>query len=151
MEELEIIHWLTTSLQGLLLLCVVGSVISILFIERLKNLLKWIIKPTVDRTFYDTILDNYLGPFFSKHKIIATFIKVQGLGESVVDGILYLIGTFTVVAFLSSALTALLFYLMDEGFVYSLYLLWLVSTVSMLVWVLIHNMIYFYRLIHRSG
>jgi hypothetical protein len=106
-------------------------------------------RPIIEQGFYNRILNHWLGPFFSKHKIIATFIRLQGLGDAVVDTIACIIGTMLVVAMLSSATTALIISLMNDGFVYSLYLVFLTASMSMLSWILGFNLRFFYKLLHR--
>ena len=149
METSEIINWLVSTVPGMLSLSLLGAILLILLLKQLIKALKCLVKPAVEQAFYDTILNNWLGPFFSKHKIIATFIKIQGLGETVVDSIVHLIGTFAVVALLSSTLTAMLIHVAEQGFVNSVYLTCLLSMALMWTWVLIRSLIYFYRVVNR--
>ncbi len=149
MEITDLLNWLSNTVAGMLCLSLIGAMLLILLLKQLTKALKYFVKPAVEQTFYDTILNKWLGPFFSKHKIISTFIKVQGLGETVVDSIVHLIGTFAVVALLSSTLTAMLLHIAEEGVVYSTYLTCLLSMAMMWTWVLIRSLIYFYRVVHR--
>ena len=149
METIDFFNWLTASVPGMFFLSILGAVLLVVLLKKLTKGLRCMVRPAVEQAFYDTILNKWLGPFFSKHKIIATFIKIQGLGETVVDSIVHLIGTFFVVALLSSTLTAMLLHVLEQGFVYSIYLAWLLSMAMMWTWVLVRSLIYFYRIIHR--
>lgn len=134
---------------GLLFTCAITSLCAILFFLQCVKITKRLFKPAIEAGFYNRILDSWLGPFFSKHKIIATFIRLQGLGGAVVDTIACLIGTMFVVALLSSATTALIIELIQFGTESPLYISFLVSSVSMLTWVLGWNIHFFYKVAHR--
>lgn len=149
MTPQSIAQAITETPEGFAMLCVVCAIISLLFISSISHFLRGIIKPQIEHRFYHKILDHWLGPFYSKYKIIATFIRLQGFGETVVDGIVNIIGTFFIVAFLSSTLTSLGIFIYQYGFHYSLLLLALVCFASMLSWALIHQLIYFHRLTYR--
>ena len=137
------------SSMGLTILCILASVCAIACFQRSLVICTTLFRPIIEQGFYNRILNHWLGPFFSKHKIIATFIRLQGLGDAVVDTIACIIGTMFVVAMLSSATTALIISLINDGFVYSLYLICLTASMSMLSWILGFNMRFFYKLLHR--
>ena len=143
------ITYLTTTTAGMCLLSLFCSVLSILLIKYVTGFFKWLVKPAIERSFYDSILNKWLGPYLSKHKIVATCLKMLGVGDQIVDVIVHIIGTFFIVAFLSSALTASIIDVSQQGFIYSVYLLWLVSMASMLSWMLCHNLVYFYKFTNR--
>ena len=134
---------------GLVLISIIASIGAIIFFIQCIALSNKFIRPAIENSFYNRILNHWLGPFFSKHKIIATFIRLQGLGDAVVDFIAYLMGTFFVVAMLSSACTAFIISLINDGFVYSLYLVFLIASMAMLSWVLGFNLRFLYKLAHR--
>ncbi|NRB39085.1 MAG: hypothetical protein HRU20_11560 [Pseudomonadales bacterium] len=142
-------HFFLQSNSGMWLLTLLVVVIAIGVMGRVQTLATWLIKPAVESAFYNTILRRWLGPLLSKHKIIATFIRIQGLGESIVEAILYLLGTFFVVAFLSSTLTAVVLHVSVQGFIFSVYLLGLVFLAAVFTALLFSNMRYFYKLVHR--
>lgn len=134
---------------GMAWLCLLASLSSIALSQSCKRLFSRMFRPAIAHNFYEHILQKWLGPFLSKHKIIATFIRLQGLGETVVDCIACLIATFFLVAFLSACLTASLISIINNGFIYSAYLLSLISFASMLAFLLIQNLHYFYRVANR--
>lgn len=146
---LDSYHAFAHTTLGLLSICSISSMFAIGFFLRCVTLSKKLIRPAIEQGFYNHILEVWLGPFFSKHKIIATFIKFQGLGDAVVDTIAYIIGTMFVVALLSSASTALMIKVLQNGFNYSLYIVFLVSSISMFTWVLGFNLHFFYKLANR--
>jgi hypothetical protein len=146
---LSFIERYAQDLSGLLVVCIIVSMFAILFFQQCVAISKRFVRPAIEHGFYNRILDTWLGPFLSKHKIIATFIRIQGLGDTVVDAIACISGTFFVVAMLSSATTAFIIEVLANGFHYSLYVVFLVASMSMLTWVLGWNMLYFYKLAHR--
>ncbi len=139
---------MTTS-DGMYAFSALAGTLAIVFITIIGAFFKTLIKPNVEHTFYNIILKHWFKGYFLKHKIIATFIKVNNLGEEIVNGIIHLIGMFIVVAFLSSALTATLFHLQVNAFIYSPYLLFLMSANIMLAWSVGKNMLYFRKVIYR--
>ena len=131
---LSFIERYAQDLPGLLVVCTVVSMFAILFFQQCVAISKRFVRPAIEHGFYNRILDTWLGPFLSKHKIIATFIRLQGLGDTVVDAIACISGTFLVVAMLSSATTAFIIEVLANGFHYSLYVVFLVASMSMLTW-----------------
>ena len=141
--------FLTQSSWGMLLLSMLGAVVMLFLTGRLTVLLRFLVKPAVEQAFYHQILVRWLGPVFSRHKIVATFIRVQGLGDSIVEMVLYMLATFVVVACLSSSLTAVLLHVYQQGFHYSPYLLMLNSLSAVWLYLLMKNLRYFYVLSYR--
>jgi hypothetical protein len=135
--------------QGMALLCLISALCSIALSQSCKRFFRNTFRPAIAHNFYEHILQKWLGPFLSKHKIIATFIRLQGLGETLVDCIACLIATFFLVAFLSASLTAALISIISNGFIYSAYLLFLLSFAAMLASLLLQNLQYFYRVANR--
>lgn len=133
----------------MIILSTISGLLAIAFMSSLGAFLKICIRPNVEHTFYNTILKQWFGGFFLKRKIIATFIKMNNMGELIVDSIIHLIGMFIVVACLSSALTATILHLQQHAFIYSLYLLFLMSANCMLIWSLGKNLIYFRKVVYR--
>jgi hypothetical protein len=141
--------WLITTTTGMTILSVIAGMLAIVFITLLAAFLKTLVKPNIEHTFYETILKKWFTGFFLRHKIVGAFIKMNNMGETIIDGITHLIGMFMVVAFLSSALTATLLYLLQNPFVYSPYLLFLMASNAMLAWSLGKNLLYFRKLVYR--
>lgn len=142
-------HYFLTTPQGMAWLCLITSLFSIVLSQSCKRLLSNTFRPAIAHNFYEHILQKWLGPFFSKHKIIATFIRLQGLGETLVDFIAHLIASFFLVAFLSASLTAALISMITNGFIYSAYLLFLLNFAVMQAYLLIQNVYYLYRVANR--
>jgi hypothetical protein len=149
MNPAELVTAITETRQGFAAFCLLGSLLSILCFSGISNLLRYLIRPQIEYRFYHKILDRWLGPFFSKHKIIATFVRLQGLGDTIVDGIANLVVTFIIVAFLSSALTAISLHIYQQGFYFSWWLFALISLAATLGFALIKQLLYFRKLSYR--
>ena len=148
-ELQKYLPWLTTTIEGMCVLSAVAGILAIVFITLLGAFLKTLIRPNVEHTFYNIILKHWFKGYFLKHKIVATFIKVNNLGEDIVNGIIHLIGMFIAVAFLSSALTTTLLHLQVHAFIFSPWLLFLMSANIMLAWSVGKNMLYFRKVVYR--
>lgn len=145
----QYLPWLTTTAEGMCVLSVLAGMLAIVFITLSGAFLKTLIRPNVEHAFYNIILKHWFKGYFLKHKIVATFIKVNNLGEDIVNGIIHLIGMFIAVAFVSSALTATILHLQLNAFIYSPYLLFLMSANIMLAWSVGKNMLYFRKVVYR--
>jgi hypothetical protein len=145
----HILQWLLTTSHGMLALSALAGILAIGFITFMGAFLKTLIRPNVEHTFYNTILKHWFKGYFLKHKIVATFIRANNLGEDIVNGIIHLIGMFIAVAFVSSALTATILHLQLNAFIYSPYLLFLMSANIMLAWSVGKNMLYFRKVVYR--
>lgn len=145
----EGIIWLVTTTGGMVALSTCAGLLAIGLVTLLGAFLKRLIRPNVEHAFYETILQHWLKGFFLKRKIVATFIRMNNLGDTIINGIIHLIGMFMVVAFLSSALTATLLHLLANPFAYSPYLLFLMAANCMLAWSLGSNLLYFRRVVYR--
>ena len=145
----SVIPWLLTTQTGMVALSTLSGLLAIAFITLIGSFLKRLIKPNVEHAFYNTILQYWFKGFFFKRRMIATFIRMNNLGETIINSIIHLIGTFIVVAFLSSALTATILYLQTADFIYSPYLLFLMALNCMLSWSLGKNLLYFRKVVYR--
>lgn len=143
------ILWLATTGHGMVVLSTISGLLAIVFITLLGAFLEKLVRPNVEHAFYHTILQHWMKGYLLKHRIVATFIRMNNMGESIINGIIHLAGMFIVVAFLSSALTATFLHLQNADFVYSPYLLFLMSANCMLAWSLGRNLLYFRRVVYR--
>lgn len=141
--------WLLETTGGMLILSLACGLIAIAGLTLVRESLKALIRPNIEYTFYENILRRWLGSYFQQHRIIGTFIRMNRMGDTIVNCLIITVATFVVVALLSSAITATLIYIYRQAFIFSPLLLFLMSVNIMLGWALINNLLYFRKVLYR--
>lgn len=145
----DITAWLSSTATGMAVLSTGCGLLAILLLATISHSLKALIRPNIEHAFYENILRRWFTGFFLKHRIIATFIRMNRMGETIVNAMIHLTATFVIVALLSAALTASSIYMVQEGFYYSPLLLALMTCNIALLWALVRNLIFFRKLAYR--
>lgn len=149
-ENIYHLHtWLLETTGGMLVLSLICGVIAIAGLTLIRESLKALIRPNIEYTFYENILRRWLGSYFQQHRIIGAFIRMNRMGDTIVNSLIITVATFVVVALLSSTLTATLIHVCQQAFVYSPLLLFLMTANIMLGWALVINLLYFRRVLYR--
>lgn len=145
----DVLQWLAGTASGMLTLSIGGGVLAIVLLAAVSHSLSALIRPNIEHTFYERILRQWFNGFFLRHRIIATFIRMNRMGDTIVNAMIHLTATFIIVAFLSAALTASSIFIAQDGFIYSPRLLILMIANIALLWALVRNVMFFRKLMYR--
>ena len=144
-----LLEWLTSTHYGMLVLGSCTGMIAVFCLRGLAHFLKALVRPNIEHAFYEKILHRWLGGYFLRHRIVATFIRMHRMGDVIVNSLVVTVATFVVVALLSACLTATVIHIHQHAFIYSPLLLGLATADIMLAWALARNLLYFRKVLYR--